>query len=245
MVTMEWGEFVYAPPAARVDDLIVPPEDEAHHLFRVRRIAAGDEVYVTDGEGMVYGCLVLPDHSLKILHELPFFGEPVRPILLCAAVLKGDSNREIIDAATQLGASTIILFHGQRSEGRLREDKLVKLRRITVTAIKQCGRARLPQIVLKNSLEAALASIPAGCMKFLAHPFEDMREIGTMPAATAADSSMVIVGPEGGFTDAEVDVALKAGCRPLILARRRLRAETAVAAGLTFLLTRRGEFQAP
>ena len=244
MVTMEWGEFVYAPPSARADDLIVPPADESHHLFRVRRIEPGKQVFVTDGEGMVYECVALTDRSLKILKSLPYFGEPARPIILAAAVLKGDANREVVDNATQLGASTIIFFQGHRSEGHLREDKVAKLRRIAITAIKQCGRARLPEIELASSLEAALTSLPASCAKYIAHPFEDLREPGNSPGTGANECSAVIVGPEGGFTESEVDFALRVGCRPLVLARRRLRAETAVAAGLTFLLARRGDFQA-
>jgi 16S rRNA (uracil1498-N3)-methyltransferase len=243
MVTMEWGEFVFAPPSARDGDIIVPPADEAHHLFRVRRIMPGDDVYVTDGEGTVYGCLALPDQQLKILQTLPMFGEPPQPTILCAAVLKGDGNREIVDTATQLGASSIFFFHGQRSEGRLREDKLVKLRRIAVTAIKQCGRACLPAILVVNSLEKAMELLPSGCVKFVAHPFEDVRETAQDRAVEATSSAAMLIGPEGGFSEEEVDVAIRGGCRPLILARRRLRAETAVAAGMTFLLTRRGDFQ--
>lgn len=243
MVAMDWGEFVYAPPSAKSGDIITPSADEAHHLFRVRRAEPGSEVSVTDGAGMVYLCRVLADHRLGIVETRPGFSEPARPIILCAAVLKGGGNREMADTATQLGASAIILFHAQRGEGRLGEDKLEKLRRITITAIKQCGRACLPQISLENSLEAALNAMPDPCTKFIAHPFEDIREPRDATISGGDSSSAVIVGPEGGFSDAEVDTALRCGCRPLILARRRLRAETAVAAGLTFLLTWRGDFQ--
>jgi 16S rRNA (uracil1498-N3)-methyltransferase len=245
MVTMEWGEFVYAPPSAKQEDIVIPPADERHHLFRVRRMEAGSRVFVTDGEGMVYGCIAQSDHTLKVVETHPNFGEPARPIILYAAILKGDSNRETVDIATQLGASQIVLFRAQRSEGRLREDKLEKLRRIAITAIKQCGRACLPMIVLESSLESALDALPPQCTRFIAHPFEDVREPNDAVQAGLDNSSAVLIGPEGGFTEAEVDAALHRGCRPLILARRRLRAETAVAVGLSFLLTRRGEVQTP
>jgi 16S rRNA (uracil1498-N3)-methyltransferase len=243
MVTYEWGEFVYAPPTARTGELIIPPADEAHHLFRVRRIESGGDIYVTDGEGMVYNCRALPDHTLRILEALPGFGEPARPLHLCAAILKGDANREVVDTATQLGASGIVLFRAQRSEGRLYEDKLEKLRRIAITAIKQCGRACLPKITLADSLDAALTSLPAECVRFIAHPFADAPERSEIGVTLGNRCAAVIVGPEGGFTETEVNAALSAHCRPLVLARRRLRAETAVAAGLTFLLTWRGELE--
>ena len=209
MVTKEWGEFVFAPPSAKEEELIVPPADEAHHLFRVRRVEPNSEVYVTDGEGMAYRCVVLENRALQIVETLPAFGEPVNPITLCAAVLKGESNREVVDIATQLGASAIVFFQAQRSEGKLREDKLEKLKRVAVTAIKQCGRACLPLMTIDGSLQAALDRLPQGGTKYIAHPFEDLRESATGPTLSVPESSAVIIGPEGGFTEAEVDTAIR------------------------------------
>jgi 16S rRNA (uracil1498-N3)-methyltransferase len=232
-VSQDWGEFVYVPAPLPTGERIVLPADEAHHLFRVRRMSMGRTVFVTDGEGRVLKCVAEADQSLRIEETLPEFGEPARPLWLCLAVLKGDTNREVVDTATQLGVTAIVLFQGQRSEGRVQEDKREKFRRVAITAIKQCGRARLPRIELASSLEAALSLIPGDLARFLAHPEEE--ETKERSSAPADHGSALIVGPEGGLTNGEVGLALEAGCRTLSLGNRRLRAETAVAAGLTLL----------
>lgn len=238
MVMRTWGEFVYAPPAARRNDVIVLDRDEMHHIFRVRRAGAEDPVWVTDGEGTVYRCVATPDRALRILETLKEIGEPNHALILCLALLRGDPLREAVDSATQLGATRIILFTSERSEARTGDERLERLQRIMVSAIKQCGRARLPHLEAALNLAQALDVLPKDTQTFLAHPSE---EAAAKPASRAVGTQALVVGPEGGFSANEVEIALRAGCIPLRLAQRRLRSETAVTAGLTFLLTRSGE----
>lgn len=238
MVTRERGEFALVSPSAVRDGEIELSSEEAHHAFRVRRVAPGDEFWITDGAGMAYRCRVEPNYRLRILEQYPEFGEPEFPITLCAAVLKGDANRDVVDAAVPLGVSRILFFHSERSEGRLAPGKIERLSRAAVSAVKQTGRARLPEIVLKKNLHETLDELPELSLRFLAHPSETAARTKSVPIES---ESVLLVGPEGGFTASEIEQAERANFRFLTLGNRRLRSPLAVAAGLTWILSGLGE----
>lgn len=238
MVTRTWGEFVFAPPPTRRGDVIVPDGEEGHHLFRVRRVSPGDDVFATDGEGMVFRCTVTVERTLRIVESIPELGEPAHPIFLCLAALRPDALRDAVDAATQLGAGRIILFAAERSETGFSAERLERLRRVTVSAVKQCGRARLPELLWTANLNDALGCLPEECVIFVAHPSEERTK---SRSESLAGPQALVIGPEGGLADGEVETVLRAGGFPVTLGNRRLRSPTAVAAGLAFLLTRLGE----
>jgi 16S rRNA (uracil1498-N3)-methyltransferase len=243
MVTQEWGDVVYAPPSARSNDVLRLDSDEAHHLFRVLRAAAGQKIRATDGAGMVYDCTIGEDRTLRIDAERPEQGEPDVHVCLCVATLKAGMDREIVDVATQLGVREIIFFHSVRCEGKLQADKLEKLQRAAITAIKQCCRARLPQVRLENGLKPLLAALTDYPLRLLAHPIEG-NPAGRQTVSDPLPSKVaVIVGPEGGFTDQEVEQMLAANCQPLSLGSRRLRSEVAVAAALSYVMVTSREME--
>ncbi|MBI5058427.1 16S rRNA (uracil(1498)-N(3))-methyltransferase [candidate division KSB1 bacterium] len=232
ILTREWGEFVYAPPEARTGDLVRLPTAEEHHLYDVLRFKVGAKARVTDGAGCVYDCEVQSDRTLRILQEHREFGEATMRLTLVMAVLKGDTNKAVVDNATQLGAVRIRFFHGARSEGRMDESKVDKLRRVALVAVKQCGRARLPSIECCRDLTAALGRSDEGAARYIAHPLSNSP--GGSPGG--AMNVEILVGPEGGFTDSEAQAAMDAGYEPLDLGVRRLRAECAAAAAITTLV---------
>ena len=253
MVAREWGEFVYASPDSVRETQIILDKDEAHHLFRVRRVRFGETVWVTTGAGTVYECEVgqipnpkpqIPNSSqtLHVVRSHSDFGEPPIHITIGMAVLKGDANREVVDVATQLGVRGIVFFQGERSEGRLAEDRLEKLRRTAITATKQCGRAWLPEIRFVSNLRAVLSQVSAESNLLIANPESDP-SAASVTDAVLSKKTVVLVGPEGGFTPQERQMAVEAGALSLHLGGRRLRAETAVAAGVSYLLTQAKEMR--
>ena len=244
LVSAHRGEFAYAPPEAKAGSVIRISPEEAHHIFRVRRVRDNDKVWVTDGAGSVYECRVQPDHSLLVETHHPDFAESRVPLHLCCAILKGVANRDVVDAAVQLGVAELIFFAAQRSEGYLSEAAVAKLLRTAISALKQCGRARLPAITVSADLPAALLALPSPSELFLAHLPEARlpEDLGSSPDATVP--RVLLVGPEGGLTDTEVEIVQRHGCHLLRLAPARLRSETAVVAGLTFLLRLAGECRA-
>jgi 16S rRNA (uracil1498-N3)-methyltransferase len=227
-----------------VGNIIHLSPEEVHHIFRVRRVRENDKVWVTDGAGLVYECRVQPDHSLVVETHYPDFAENRVPLYLCCAILKGVANRDVVDAAVQLGVAEVVFFAAQRSEGRLSEAAVAKLQRTAISALKQCGRARLPAVTVSADLSTALLTYPRPSELFLAHLPEAALPENLDLSPDAAVPRVLIVGPEGGLTDVEVEVAQRYGCHLLHLAPARLRSETAVVAGLTYLLSLAGECRA-
>ncbi|MDD5088123.1 MAG: RsmE family RNA methyltransferase [bacterium] len=238
MVKTDRGEFALIAPGAVRSGAIELPPDEAHHAFRVRRVAAGDELWVTDGAGRVFRCRVESFSRLRVMDEYPELGEPKYPVVLGMAILKGDANRDVVDVAVQLGVTRILFFPAERSEGRFAPEKLERLARAAVSAVKQTGRARLPEIALKKNLAELFENLPERGLRLLAHPCE--RDANPCGAFISCESAL-LVGPEGGFSASEIEQAQRANFRFLTLGRRRLRSPLAVAAGLTWILSGQGE----
>lgn len=241
MVVHAWGTFIYAPPERRQDDFILLPEEEAHHLRHVLRRQAGAEIFATDGAGLVYRCAIADANRLKITETLPDFGEPPVEITLVVGVLKGDCNRDIVDYAVQLGARKIIFAHTIRSEGKLAANKLDRLKKIAISAIKQCGRARLPEITVTDSVAASLRQLDNTACILLAQQLENINREASH--AQTANSGMLVacVGPEGGFDASEIATLQTAGAELVHLGGRRLRTATAVCAMLSYCLGIAGE----
>jgi 16S rRNA (uracil1498-N3)-methyltransferase len=244
LVNTDRGEFAYAPPEAKSGNVIQLSPEEAHHLFRVRRIRENEIVWVSNGAGLVYECRAEPDHSLCIIKSYPGFAESRVAIHLCCGVLKGEANRDVVAAAVQLGVTEIIFFHAQRSEGRFSESVLAKLQRTAVSALKQCGRATLPAIKTGTDLAGAFAMLPEHSRIFVAQPLETKDLERPEVSANATTPLALAVGPEGGLTQAELEMAQRHGSQLLNLAPARLRSETAVVVGLSFLLGLAGECRA-
>lgn len=234
MVTREWGDFVLVEPTGADASQLIIPVAERHHLLKVRRAGAGTSVWATDGRGMVYECELDSPDALRVVSSYPGYGEPPAPVILLAGILKGDGNRQIVDSAVQLGATGIVFFRGERSEGRLEAEKVEKLRRVAAASIKQCGRACLPDIRIAHSFHDEIAILPARSTRFLALAAD---EPPAAPILSGAAAFVLAVGPEGGFSDTEIRIGLESGFAVLHLANRRLRSETAVAAGLAVIAT--------
>jgi len=207
---------------------------EAHHLATVCRLRPGDRVCLFNGDGREYPALVEQVErrsvALRVLsvespsRELPFRLE------VAAALPKGDRAQVLVEKLTELGVTAFIPLRTSRSIVQPRETRLDRLQRHVIEASKQCGRNVLMVIEpLTEWADYSRGERPA--RKLLAHPGgEEIRGAGGDGDITVA------VGPEGGFTDEEVSLALGAGWRVVGLGPRILRVETA-AVGLASLLT--------
>lgn len=209
--------------------------DEFVHLSHVMRRTPGDIIGIADGQGTAYTaeivtvekrmavCRIRTTHPM--LHE-----SPVR-VILAAALLKNPSRFDfLIEKATEIGVNAIIPVITDRTIPRhARTDRWQKL---ALAAMKQSGRCVLPPVhepVTFPVLMERSASFAA--QRWLFH--EAAEETGIVEAG----SHMVIIGPEGGFTDEEVALAVKNSCAAIRLGPRRLRSETAaIAATARFLL---------
>jgi len=207
--------------------------DEARHLARVRRVGVGARVALFDGRGRSATAEVVEvgrDRvGLTILSEGPAGRALAGPLVLATAVPKGERFDWLVEKATELGVSRLVPILAERSSVDPRGTKLDRLRRLVVEASKQSGRCRLMDIDEPTPLADWLGSGGEGLgSRYIAHP--GASSIGAYPRPDLAGGIVVAVGPEGGFTDDEVDRATRSGYRTIGLGPTTLRVETAAVA---------------
>lgn len=232
MVTQQHGEFVFLEGAEIDNNRVILPEEEQHHLIRVRRVRTGDTIFATDGTGRVYKCILKSESELEVQETLVEFGETTVNYQLICGCLQGDTAKDVVSAAVQLGVRRLTWVRMMRSQEFYSDNKLSKLRRVAVQATKQAGRARLIEQERVGALEEAL-QVCANCDIWVAHPGEAMGEARS--AIHPARIQMLIVGPEGGFDTRELELMRSCGATFIQLGSRRLRSETAVTAGIVYL----------
>ncbi|MFB6098268.1 MAG: 16S rRNA (uracil(1498)-N(3))-methyltransferase [Salinibacter sp.] len=225
----------YAPPPAIRGQRVVLPEDEARHVRTVLRAEEGDEMTVVDGTGGWYRVEithVAPNQVVgTIVEEREDVGEPAVDVTVALGLLKKRSRFEtFVEKAVELGVGRIVPLRTQRTE---RESiRAERLRNVMRAAMKQCRRSRLPDLAPPRSPEEVLAASAAE-MRLVCHAGHEAVPIRQAVAeAGPVASALVLVGPEGGLASSEVDEAVAAGCTPVSLGPRRLRAETAGLAAL-------------
>lgn len=214
---------------------------ELAHLSRVLRLRAGDYVTVFDDSGWEHDAsidsLTPSKGELKILRSYESKSESTLPITLAVGLTKGEKIDLVVEKATELGVQRIIPFVSRYAVPKLDQDKISKRterwQKIAVSAAKQSGRARVPEILplcdypwlISQPWPQALKLFfwEQGSDQSLHHVYENHRE---------ARAVLVTVGPEGGFTVAEAEAAQAQGFEPVQMGRRILRAETAAIAAL-------------
>lgn len=223
--------LLYA-PALTADALEVRlPEEEARHARKVLRLRPGAEVIVLNGAGLQAQGILEVDGSVLQLQALPEFNEPEHARILALGFLHHPERLEwALEKAVELGATHILILRTERCQpGTLKPDRA---HRILVSAMKQCQRSRVPELHVDVPLPGAVPNFP-NVSWWVAHEGFTPRE--AQPLAVTGGMG-VVVGPEGGFSQREVDALLAIGVRPLSLGSRRLRAETAAIAALSLLL---------
>jgi 16S rRNA (uracil1498-N3)-methyltransferase len=200
----------------------------AHHVEVVTRITRDEPFVVFDGHGAQAVVVLVGSGEIEGRSEPP--PAAVRAVLhLVLAVPKGPALDHALRMAVELGVTHV--HPGIATRSVVREVRTDRWLRIVASAVAQSGRADLPVLAAPAPLLDAAAGVPATVARRLALPGAPRLEPAFGPAA-------LIVGPEGGFTSAEVDVLIAAGWVPGGLATHVLRVDTAVAAGLALLAPR-------
>ncbi|MFL5430553.1 MAG: 16S rRNA (uracil(1498)-N(3))-methyltransferase [Myxococcales bacterium] len=225
--------------------LHVPPEQlgrgnpvsltpsQARYLETVLRLRPGSPLEVFDGQGRRFDA-VLESAGLQIGAELPRAAQSALDVWLAQAIVKGDKLDLVVQKATELGASRIVLLDTARSVVKL-EDKraasrLERLRRVAEEAARQCGRSDVPPIDGPLSFDELPSRLEPDRLGLLLDAEEG--ELRLSQAARGAARVCLAVGPEGGFADAERERAVSEGMLRVTLGRLVLRTETAGLAAL-------------
>jgi 16S rRNA (uracil1498-N3)-methyltransferase len=214
--------------------------DEARHLTRVLRVEPGQRFEISDNRS-VWLAEVAEAHGdrvqFRVIEPIASTPPPVHTTL-CATLVKFDSFEWMIEKATELGIERLQPVEAARSEKGLFEashKRTGRWQRVARESAQQARRAHLPEILPAVRFERGLAT-EAGLRFFLdeaaAPPLLELLP----PDRSAADSVALLVGPEGGWTDAERSGAAAAGWQPASLAPQILRSETAAAAALAVIV---------
>jgi len=211
--------------------------DEFHHSIRVVRARVGEEVEVFDRAGHAARGVV---ESIERDRAVIAVGEPVPsresplPVHLAMAIIQLEKFELVLQKATELGVRTLIPMVTDRIELRAERysGKAGRWDRIVFEAVKQCGRSRVPVI-----------TPPMNFGEVLARPGTKILFDADAPAAPIERPAEVtiLIGPEGGWTDEELQAARESGVRLQPLGPRRLRAETAAIAAVSILTARFGD----
>jgi 16S rRNA (uracil1498-N3)-methyltransferase len=213
---------------------------------RVLRMRVGDELALFHGQGGEYHARVTEIGREKVAVSIAAFDPVEREAPLSITLMQGIAHGErmdvIIQKATELGVARIVPVACERSVTRLDRDRAEKRVahwcKIAIAGCEQCGRNRLPEISAALALEAAVAQPPAGVRLMLSpRASESLRSLAPLDAPVS-----VLVGPEGGLSDAEEQAAIATGFQPIRLGPRVLRTETAGPALIAGLLARWGDW---
>lgn len=210
--------------------------EDARHIARSLRMAVGDAVTVCDADGRVYECRLSHIRDEEVLGTVECVregdGEPPYRVTVYMAYPKGDKLETVIQKAVELGAARIVPFVSERCvklpKAEKADAKHKRLSRIAEEAAKQCGRSRLPTVGEPLSFaemlrEGAKASLPLFC-------YEGERALSLRAALDGVprpSNISVVIGSEGGFSEAEARAAHEAGFVTVHLGARILRCETA------------------
>lgn len=220
---------------------------DVNHIKNVLRMKPGEEIAVSNGlDGKEYHCGIAEWYEDRIVCDLFFVKEEgvelASKIYLFQGLPKADKMELIIQKAVELGVYEIIPVASKRAvvklDAKKAESKLIRWQAIAEAAAKQSKRGIIPKIKEVMSFQEAVAYSSCAQVKIipyeLAQGMERTKEIisGIRPGEPVA----VFIGPEGGFAEEEIEMAMQAGIEPVTLGRRILRTETAGMAVLSVIM---------
>jgi 16S rRNA (uracil1498-N3)-methyltransferase len=206
--------------------------DESKHLIRVLRKNVGDRVFVTDGNEMMYEALIAKvgktDTQCTIAAIHHKYNEPTMDVTLAVSLLKNPARFDtLVEKTTELGVRTILPISCERTISH--NKKINRLEKIALSAMKQCGRSWLPRIRPQQNFDSLLENSAHYHLKCILHEkvLSSRNMITEIKFHEDVRSLLIVVGPEGGFTEAEIASAEQNGFKLVSLGTRRLRSETA------------------
>lgn len=222
---------------------VVLAGDEGRHAVRVKRMRVGEQILLADGQGLIADAVVEHAEGDELTARLMNVRSEQRPephFVLVQALAKGDRDLQAVEAATELGVDRIIPWQAERSIVQWRGDRAAKAHRKWVAqaeaATKQSRQALAPQVsdvVNKSGLVQQMAQARLAIV---------LHEAASEPLASLElpddGEVLVIVGPEGGITPAEIEAFETAGARSVRIGSTVLRSSSAGPAALAALFAR-------
>jgi len=210
--------------------------EQQHYLGRVLRLRAGDRFIAMDGQGQWWlAQLQLGEGQAQVLEIISRQTELPVPVTLIAAPPKGNSFDEIVRQATELGVTTIVPVLSDRTLVNPSCQKLARWRRIAQEAAEQSERQVVPQVLEPRPFKDTLLQGDRDWQRYFCVTRHPSPHLLHCLQAARQSRILVLIGPEGGWTEAEVHQAIATGYQPVSLGCRVLRAATASLTALSLI----------
>ncbi len=225
--------------ASKINDQVVLGDDDVHHLLHVMRIKKGEEIEVVINNTL-YNALIKETNPLeiKINYQIPSDSEIKEEVTLFFALAKGDKIDFVVQKATELGVSRIILFKSSRCvvkyDDKDLEKKLTRFKKITKEASEQCHRLKIPEIIGVvdiNKIDPSLLSD----INLVAYEKLAGSTNSFISSVKQGKSISMMIGPEGGFSEEEIMSLVAHNFSCVSLGKRILRTETAAVYSLSVI----------
>lgn len=226
------------------DGIVTISGEDAHHIARSLRMAAGEHITVCDMDQTEYDCVLEQFDQDKTVYaritaQRRMESEPPISLTVYQALPKADKLDTVIQKSVECGAVRIVPFESEycvvRAKADAEDKKMLRRQRIALEAAKQCGRGVLPTVEATCSFEDMLARAGGADLVLFCYEGEGTVSLKRFVSEKRAKNEIptdrvptvsVIIGSEGGFSNKEVEMAKRAGCTPVGLGARILRTET-------------------
>ncbi|MBO5364772.1 MAG: 16S rRNA (uracil(1498)-N(3))-methyltransferase [Clostridia bacterium] len=226
--------------------------EDATHITRVLRMEPGDTILVFDGTGYEYTCALTELDSqecqAEILEKNFSEQEPKTKITIFQGLPKSGKMESIIQKSVELGVTSIVPTTTERCVVKLdqkaKTEKPKRWNKVSMEAAKQCGRGVIPKVETPLSFADAIDRMKN--MELALMPYEVLGHAGECSLKSVLQEKSygeigILIGPEGGFSDTEAELAQKAGIKLIGLGKRILRTETVAAAITSMIMYEMGE----
>ena len=230
------------------EDTIFIIGENAHHISRSLRMAAGEKITVSDMQGFDYDCVLetFTDNTVnaKIINKYLSKSEPKIKVHLYQALPKGDKLDFIIQKSVECGAYDITPFESTNCVVKIKNEaeskKNERRNKISLEAAKQSGRAIIPKVNPSISFDAMLTNALKSDVVLFCYEGANTLPLARVLKSLRTNNNLkdvsIVIGSEGGFTLSEVEKAEKCGFVKIGLGKRILRAETAAVMALSCLV---------
>ncbi len=237
-----------------ISDDVAQIFEDSKHIEKVLRMNTGDRIMVFDGSGAEYIAELISIEKdvcrAKILEKNLSQSEPKIKISLFQGLPKSGKMETIIQKAVELGVFEIIPVMMERCVTKINNpasgaEKSKRWNKVSLEAVKQCGRGIVPRVHEPVSFEDAIEMMKKLHLPLM--PYEILGHEGkhglkdVLESKKDADTFGILVGPEGGFSDSEAEYAISQGIRAIGLGRRILRTETVASAVIPMIMYERNE----
>lgn len=234
--------FFYSESFDATQQLITLNEETSKHVVQVLRMQAGEHLNLTDGKGNLLTAQITDAHKKHCVVKIQttnFTPQAPRKTTIAVSLVKNASRFEwFLEKATEIGITEIIPLLCDRTERQhFRYDRM---KGILVSAMLQSQQTWMPVLHEPMKFEEALRLTPPSdeVSKLIAHCDETERTPFSNFQINQFANCIILIGPEGDFTTAEIDTAIAEGYKPVMLGETRLRTETAAVVAATLIKIR-------